>query len=79
MQNTGVAHGKPVHIDVGQFLFNDAVKQPSVFHQELFTKTFKFKLWLREQYPALGEYLEAELRQIIGPSYDQMQPKFRKK
>ena len=79
MQNTGVAQGKPVHIDVGQFVFNEAVKQPAVFHQELFTKTYKFKLWLRSHYPELGEYLEQELHQIIGPDYLTMQPKWRKK
>lgn len=79
MQNTGVAQGKPLHIDVGQFVFNEAVKQPAVFHQELFTKTYKFKLWLREHYPELAESLEDELRQIIGPGYASMQPKFRRK
>ncbi len=79
MQNTGVAQGKPVHIDVGQFVFNEAVRQPAVFHQELFTKTFKFKVWLGESYPELKEYLEVELRQIIGPAYETMKPKFRKK
>ncbi len=77
MQNTGVVQGKPVHIDVGQFVFNEAVKEPVVFHQELFTKTYKFKLWLRQHYPELGEYLEEELRQIIGPTYSTLQPKFR--
>lgn len=79
MQNTGVAQGKPIHIDVGQFVFNEDVKQPKVFHQELFTKTYKFKMWLRENDPELGDYLEQELRQIIGPDYDTMQPKWRKK
>lgn len=79
MQNTGVAQGRPVHIDVGQFVFNEAVKQPAIFHQELFTKTYKFKLWLRDHYPELGEYLEMELRQIIGPGYTTMLPKFRQK
>lgn len=79
MQNTGVALGKPVHIDVGQFVFNEAVKQPSIFHQELFTKTYKFKVWLNEHYPELAEYLERELAQIMGPAYATMKPKFRKK
>jgi hypothetical protein len=79
MQNTGIAQGMPVHIDVGQFVFNEAVKQPAIFHQELFTKTYKFKLWLRDYYPELGEYLEQELHQIIGPIYSTMQPKWRKK
>jgi hypothetical protein len=79
MQNTGVAQGKPVHIDVGQFVFNEAIKHPVVFHQELFTKTYKFKMWLRENYPELGDYLETELHRIMGPAYSTMQPKFRKK
>ena len=79
MQNTGVALGKPVHIDVGQFVFNEMVKQPAIFHQELFTKTYKFKFWLRDHYPHLGVYLEDELRRIIGPEYSAMKPKFRKK
>lgn len=79
MQNTGVAQGKPVHIDVGQFVFNEAVKEPTIFHQELLTKTYKFKIWLKEQYPELGEFLEDELHQIIGPAYSSMQPRWRKK
>lgn len=79
MQNTGVVEGEPVHIDVGQFVFNEAVKQPAVFHQELFTKTYKFKLWLREHYPELGDYLETELSQIIGPAYLTLKPKWRQK
>jgi hypothetical protein len=79
MQNTGVAQGKPLHIDVGQFVFNEEAKQPVVFHQELFTKTFKFKLWLRDQYPELALYLEEELHRIMGPAYLTMRPKWRKK
>lgn len=79
MQNTGVAQGKPVHIDIGQFVFNEAIKNPEVFHQELFTKTYKFKLWLKDAYPELADYLEEELSQIIGTAYPTMQPKFRQK
>lgn len=79
MQNTGVVQGNPIHIDVGQFVFNDAIKQPAIFHQELLTKTYKFKMWLRDNYPEVAEYLEAELYLIIGPAYQTMQPKFRKK
>lgn len=79
MQNTGVSQGNPVHIDVGQFVFNEEVKKSAVSHQELFTKTYKFKLWLRENYPELGEYLEQQLLLDLGPSYKTMQPKWRKK
>jgi hypothetical protein len=77
MQNTGVSEGKPVHIDVGQFVFNDEVKNQEVFHQELITKTYKFKLWLRKQYPELADDLESQLYQIVGPHYDTIKPKFR--
>lgn len=79
MQNTGVAEGKPIHIDVGQFVENDQVKDPVVYGQELFTKTYKFKLWLKESYPELALILEDRLKTIIGPLYQEMKPKFREK
>ena len=74
MQNTGVAEGRPVHIDVGQFAINENVKQPAVFHQEFFTKTYKFNQWLRSHYPELSDYLEKELQSLIGPDYSSMRP-----
>lgn len=79
MQNTGVVDGKPIHIDVGQFVFNEEIKQPSVYNQELFTKTYKFKQWLEGHYPELYPFLEKELKLIIGPEYSEMKPKFREK
>ncbi|WP_068470384.1 hypothetical protein [Candidatus Protochlamydia phocaeensis] len=79
MQNTGVAQGKPIHIDVGQFVQNEAIKNPTVYHQELYTKMYKFKLWLKDSYPELADFLEERLAEIIGPSYGTMQPKFRPK
>lgn len=79
MQNTGVSRSRPIHIDVGQFVFNEEMKQPRGFQQELFTKTYKFKLWLRDNYSELGDYLEEELQQIIGPEYATMRPKWRNK
>ena len=44
VQNTGVLDGRPIHIDVGQFVRNERVKEPRLFHQELFNKTWKFQL-----------------------------------
>lgn len=79
MQNTGVVLGKPVHIDVGQFVKNDQVKDPAHYHQELFTKTYKFKIWLKEAYPELATFLETKLHEIMGSSYFTMKPKFREK
>lgn len=79
MQNTGVAEGKPIHIDVGQFVLNEQIKDPEVYNQELFTKTYKFKIWLREFYPELADYLEAQLELIMGPIYHDLKPKFRER
>lgn len=79
MQNTGVREGKPMHVDVGQFVHNEFIKDPTVYYQELFTKTYKFKLWLREAYPELATFLEEQLYGVMGPSYVTMQPKFREK
>lgn len=69
MQNTGVLDGFPVHIDIGQFIYNDVVKAPKVYKQELYDKTYKFHKWLQDRHPALADHLEARLVAIIGPDY----------
>lgn len=79
MQNTGVAEGKPIHIDVGQFVLNDKIKDPAVYNQELYTKTYKFKVWLREAYPEAADYLEMQLENYMGAVYHTMKPKFRER
>lgn len=79
MQNTGVANGQPIHIDVGQFVLTEEVKQAAVYHQELVTKTYKFKQWLKAEYPEMAQFLENRLQEIIGPSYTEIKPKFRVK
>ena len=79
MQNTGVVDGQPIHIDVGQFVYHETVKDPSFYDQELFTKTYKFKIWLGEHYPEIKSYLDQELEKIIGSNYHTMLPKFRQK
>lgn len=79
MQNTGVVDDFPVHIDVGQFVFNENVKNPEIYHQELFTKTYKFKIWLKEHDPILATFLDSRLEEIMGEKYATMKPKFRVK
>jgi hypothetical protein len=78
MQNTGVINGIPIHIDVGQFVKNERVKNPAVYRQELFNKTYKFKLWLEKEYPELGVFLQKKLLDIIGDSIYEMKPYLRK-
>ncbi len=77
MQNTGVFKGKPIHIDVGQFVSEEIVKDPSFHMQELYTKTYKFRLWLREMYPELCDNFEEYLEEVIGEDFQTMQPLWR--
>lgn len=77
MQNTGIVDGKPVHIDVGQFFSSDKIKEPAIYKQELFTKTFRFREWLRKEYPELAQFLEEKLYVIIGDEFYKMKPKYK--
>lgn len=76
LQNTGVVDNRPIHIDIGQFVLNDKFKDPDYYHQDLFTKTYRLKLWLKDNYPEMEKFLDKQLLQIIGPEYHTMQPKF---
>lgn len=76
MQNTGVIDGHPVHIDVGQFIRNPIVKNPDVYHQEIFNKTYKFRKWLKEAHPTLAIYFDAQLEDVIGDNFKTMKPVF---
>lgn len=77
MQNTGVLDGYPIHIDVGQFVKDEKFKDPQVYKQEIFNKTYKFRIWLRKRYPELVNHLETELRALIGDNFSRMQPHFK--
>lgn len=77
MQNTGAIGTMPVHIDVGQFVMNPEISKPSVYKQELFSKTFKFRMWLERHYPDLATYLNKRLQEIIGPEFQTLQPQLK--
>lgn len=77
IQNTGVYSGYPIHIDVGQFVINEKARDPKVYKQELFSKTFLLNKWLQKNHPDLSTYFEDQLKQIIGPGFDQMKPYFK--
>lgn len=75
MQNTGVYHDKPFHIDVGQFVLNEEAKTDSFMKQQLFNKTYKFRIWLHKNHPRLAVYLESQLKEIIGErEFSTLQP-----
>ncbi len=69
MQNTGVFEGNPVHIDVGQFVQSEAMKNPEIYQQELFNKYYKFRLWLQKKHPELYAYATKQLQNEIGERY----------
>lgn len=66
MQNTGILDGRPIHIDVGQFVRNPRTKNPDLYKQELFNKTWKFHNWLKKNHPSLAQHLEDLLKTAIG-------------
>jgi hypothetical protein len=74
MQNTGVLAGAPIHVDVGQLIHNDIVKDPSVYRTELFNKTYKFRKWLEGRFPELSTHLDKKLQEIIGEQFFHMKP-----
>ncbi len=78
MQNTGVLNGFPIHIDIGQFIYNASVKAPKVYKQELYDKTYDFHRWLKIQHPPLAEHLATRLVIIMGPDYFYSAPYFHK-
>ena len=77
MQNTGVYDGRPIHVDVGQFLYNDQIRNPATYKQELFNKTYRFHRWLEKHYPELADYLTTELVAIIGNDFYKLEPYFK--
>lgn len=77
MQNTGVYQGYPIHIDVGQFVISDEARDPQVYKQELFSKTFLLRKWLNEKYPELLKDFEDQLSAVIGPNFPNMKPYFK--
>lgn len=74
MQNTGVLEGMPIHIDVGQFVRNENFKDFDSQAQETFSKTYRFRLWLKNKYPDLSIYLDQKLRTFMGSKMDTLKP-----
>lgn len=77
MQNTGVFEGSPVHIDVGQFVQDEKMKEKEIYELELFSKTYKFRIWLGKRYPELEDFLASRLLEIIGPKMHSMKPRLK--
>lgn len=67
----------PIHIDVGQFVKKETFKEPHVQHQEIFNKTYKFRIWLKKKYPELALYLDEKLHALIGPKINSLRPELK--
>jgi hypothetical protein len=79
MQNTGVIDDLPIHIDAGQLIRNSKMRDPKIWGQELFNKTWKFRRWLQKKYPELETYLVFRLQEILGEKeFIKLKPKLPK-
>ncbi len=74
MQNTGVLDGFPIHIDVGQFIYNDLVKDPVMYKGQIYDKTYRLRAWLEKHHPGLADHLKGRLVAIIDLDYFYMPP-----
>jgi hypothetical protein len=77
LQNTGIIDGRLMQIDVGLLTYDEKLKEPTYYHQELFNRTYKLQKWLNRVYPELGIFLQEQLQTIIGPDFYEMKPIFR--
>ncbi|MGK5593980.1 MAG: hypothetical protein ACSNEK_01300 [Parachlamydiaceae bacterium] len=77
MQNTGVIGDHPVHIDVGQFEKNDKFSNKNEYAIELFSKMYKFRIWLARRHPELETFLTERLLEVIGPKMWEMTPRLK--
>ncbi len=73
MQNTGVLNGNPIHIDVGQLIYNETVCDPAVYHQELLNKMTQARKWLG-RYPELLDHLNNRLLTQLGADFYLLPP-----
>lgn len=74
VQNTGVLLGSPIHIDVGQFIVNENFKEINMQHQEMFNKTYRFRIWLKKRYPELHVHLSDKLFGYMGSKMNELNP-----
>jgi len=77
MQNTGVLDERPIHVDVGQFVQKESFKDKAVQDQELFNKTYKFKIWLNKRYPELAAHLYEKLYSFMGSKVNELSPRLK--
>lgn len=74
MQNTGVLNGNPIHIDVGQLIYNNTVRDPAVYHQEIMNKMTQARNWLKERHPELLDHLNNRLLTELGADFYLLPP-----
>lgn len=63
--NCGFFKDEPIKIDVGKLLSKDSAKSPEIYKKELARIAEPFKSWIDDNYPALTEYYEKEIAQMM--------------
>lgn len=69
IQNTGVIEGKAFQLDTGRFVADPLASNPDFYHQEIFNKYYKFRLWLEKKHPSLLEHVNNELIEEMGEKF----------
>jgi hypothetical protein len=64
-KNLGFIGTQAMEIDVGSFHENSRLKEPWLYHQELYYTTWEVKNWLKKNYPEMAIYLETRVSEEI--------------
>jgi hypothetical protein len=74
LQNTGMIHSQPFHLDVGKISKNEQMKEKDYFKNDLELVIWKIDLWLKsnypDYYPSMSKFLAAEYLRITGDLLD---------
>lgn len=70
MRHTGILQdGRPIKLNIGKFVKDQQIKIPIIQYHHLFHQTRKLQIWLNNQYPELADFLENQLKRVMGKIY----------
>lgn len=73
MHNIGFVDDKPIHLDIGKFIYDERIKQLNEYQHDLIKVAGKIKVWIHKHYPQydqeLTEDIEGKLTGILGREF----------
>jgi hypothetical protein len=67
--NCGFIDSSAIVIDVGRIVYDEKIKEPQAFKQELLKITSKFRSYISSQYPELLPHFDQSVAKIINSDY----------